>query len=229
LHWNTKEPGRARQDITPICKTVLTTTTTATTITTQTLAASTTSSFLKPMSIQSGDIIFLKTLGGTWKHIDVEGSAVQARWESQGNWQAITIEAATGGSINAGDTVFLKTLSGAYIDVTGNKVQARWNEKGSRQELRIEKKTGDGPIFPDDLVCLKSWHTQTYLDVESHVIQARWDDCGEWQTMLIQREVANTVSSGDLIHLMAHTGMMVEVRGRMCKRDGMSGHCGRRL
>merc|ERR1712070_689520 len=36
-------------------------------------------------SIQSGDVVFLKTRAGSGKHIDVEGSSVRARWESQGS------------------------------------------------------------------------------------------------------------------------------------------------
>ena len=43
-----------------------------------------------PAGLASGDTIYLKA--HTVKHIDVEGTAVQARWDSQGNWQALTIE-----------------------------------------------------------------------------------------------------------------------------------------
>ena len=85
----------------------------------------------------SGDTIYLKTHTG--KHIDVEGTAVQARWNGQGGWQALTIEKAGGGSVQAGDTIYLKTHTGKHIDVEGTAVRARWNHKGGWQALTIEK------------------------------------------------------------------------------------------
>jgi len=161
----------------------------------------------------SGDIIFLKTRSGNGKHIDIEGTAVQSRWESQGNWQAIIIEKEGGGSIRTGDAVFFRVHTGAYIDVTERTSQARWNDRGAWQAITIEKKHPGGAILPDDLVCLKSQHTGKFLDVEDKVVRARWHDCGDWQTMKIQKEVVGAIFSGDPVHFVAHTGKLVEVEG----------------
>merc|ERR1712232_244795 len=49
LHWNSMEPGRARSDMTPICKQVRLTTT-ATTTTTTTLTVTSTSTTFDPTS-----------------------------------------------------------------------------------------------------------------------------------------------------------------------------------
>lgn len=165
------------------------------------------------IGIQSGDSIFLKTRSGNGKHLDIEGSTVQARWESRGNWQQLLIEKDGGGSIQAGDTVFLKAHTGAHIDVTGVDVQARWNEKGAWQALRIQKTSGSGPILHDDLVCFMSSNTGTHLDVENILVQARWDDCGAWQSMRLEKEVTDGIFSGDSIHIQAHTGNRIEVEG----------------
>jgi len=40
--------------------------------------------------IRPGDVVFLRA--HTWKMIDVEGTAVQARWYDEGTWQSLTIE-----------------------------------------------------------------------------------------------------------------------------------------
>jgi len=282
LHWNTAEPGSARSDMTPICRssstttesptttkattstitttvtttttittttststtttttttktsTTSTATTTATTRTTATTTTTTTTTATKTMTttsitttasetttsstpggigIKSGDTVFLKTRSGSGNHIDVEGSKVQARWQSQGNFQAIVIEKKDdqkGDTVNSGDTVYLKTHTGAHIDITGQTVQARWHDQGQWQAMVIEKRTGGhGAILPGDSVCFKA-HTGKHLDVEGAVVRARWDDCGEWQAMVIQREVVGALFSGASIHLLAHTGKHIEV------------------
>jgi len=166
-------------------------------------------------SIISGDIVFLKTRAGKGNHVDVEGVAVQARWQSQGNWQAMTIEKEKGGSIHAGNVVFLRAHTGRHLDVTEHQVQARWDDRGDWQAFVIEKKIGWGAILADDLVCLKSRHTGTHLDVEDHIVRARWDDCRDWQTMTIQKETAGSITgaitSGDPIFLVADIGLVMEV------------------
>jgi hypothetical protein len=193
-----------------------TSTTTTTTLVPTTIATSTTSvtSTLEPVvsGIHSGDLIFLVARSGNENIIDVEGGAVQARWVSHGNWQAITIEKEKAGSVFSGDTVFLKTQTGAHIDITGDMVQARWNDKGDWQSMIIEKASGHGAILPGDVVCLKA-HTGKHLDVEGAVVRARWNDCGDWQKMLIEKEAVDAVFSASLINLVAYTGKRVEVDG----------------
>merc|ERR1711881_567147 len=85
------------------------------------------------MGVQSGDTIFLKTRSGNGNHIDVEGSEVRARWQSQGNLQAIVIEKQNGGTVHSGDTVYLKTYSGNHIHVMDKTVKAMWNDWGAWQ------------------------------------------------------------------------------------------------
>merc|ERR1719261_1571405 len=92
--------------------TTTTTSTTTTTMTTTTTATTTTTttSTQTPIgtSILSGDIVSLRTLSGAGGMVDVEGSAVQSRWASHGNWQAMSIVKEIGGSVNSGDAVFLR-------------------------------------------------------------------------------------------------------------------------
>merc|ERR1711981_395709 len=95
-----------------------TTTKAATTTKATTTATTTTLSTSSVMGIQSGETIFLQTRSGNGNHIDVQGSEVQARWQSQGNLQSIVIEKQNGGTVYSGDTVYLKTYSGNHIDVT---------------------------------------------------------------------------------------------------------------
>jgi len=169
-------------------------------------------------SIKSGDTVFLRTYAGSGAHIDVDGSgAVRARWEARGNWQAIVIEKLDGGSIHSGDTVFLKTHSGVFIDIAGTNVRARWNNKGAWQAVVIEKRSGNGAIHQNDLVCFNSQNTGRHLDVQNQKVRARWHHCGDWQTVLIEKEVPGAISSGDLIHLAAHTGKRIEVEGNIVK------------
>jgi len=163
-------------------------------------------------AIQSGDVIFLKTRSGNGNHIDAQGQTVQARWQSQGSWQAIRIEKQAGGAIASGDVVFLKTHRGVHIDVQGTEVHSNWNDHGTWQKLVIEKKSGGGDILPDDVVCLKA-HTGKYLDVEDQVVQARWHDCGPWQQMMIQKEIEGAIFSGSSIHLVSkHTHNLMDVQ-----------------
>jgi len=190
--------------------TALTTTSTSTTTVTTTIT--TTTGNAKQAGIQSGDTVFLKSRSGNGNHIDVEASAVQARWESRGEWQSLVIEKKQGGSVHSGDTVYLRTHTGAHIDVTDEVVQARWNDLGQWQALVIEKRTGSGAILPDDEVCFKA-HTGKHLHVEGGAVRAVWNDCGDWQAMLIQHEVAGALFSGSSVHLLAHTGSYVDVEG----------------
>jgi hypothetical protein len=165
-----------------------------------------------PKAINSGDTVFLKTRSGKGKHIDVEGVAVQARWESHGEWQAIKIEKEISGTVYSGDVVYLKAHTGAHIDVLDGVVQARWNDTGFWQAMTIEKRIGSGAILPDDVVCFKA-HTLKNLDVEDDVVRARWNECEDWQAMKIEKEVVGALRSGDSVHLLAHTGNRVEVDG----------------
>merc|ERR1719506_2833145 len=110
-----------------------------------------------PKGIISGDTVFLKTLSGNGNVIDVTGVAVRARWQSHGTWQALTIEKHEDGTVHSGDVVYFKAHTGAHIDVDWNgNVQAKWNDKGAWQAMTIVKRIGTGPIFPDDIVCLKA-------------------------------------------------------------------------
>jgi hypothetical protein len=187
-------------------------TVTSTPSSTSTATQTSTSSTTGGIGIQSGDTVFLKSRSGNGNHIDVEGSAVQARWESQGNFQALVIEKANGGNVNSGDTVYLKTHTGSHIDITDQGVQARWNDQGGWQAMVIEKRNGYGAILPGDSVCFMA-HTGKHLDVEGAAVRARWNDCGDWQAMLIQKEVVGAVFSGTSIHLLAHTGKRLDVEG----------------
>lgn len=170
---------------------------------------STTTVRLAGNAISSGDTIFLKALS-TGKHIDVEGTAVQARWTSHGTWQAITIHTKSSGTVTSGDVVYLKAHTGAYIDVLDGVVKARWEDMGDWQAMIIHKKIGSGVILHDDILCLKA-RAGHYIEVEAGAVQARWNECGDWQSLRIEREVAGALFSGDSIHLLAHTGARVDV------------------
>lgn len=158
-------------------------------------------------------MIFLKTRAGNGNHIDVEGTSVMARWQSHGNWQALTIQKNGGGAVHSGDIVYVQSHTGAYLDVQDTVVRARWAEMGDWQAMLIEKRVGNGPIMADDIVCLRATHTDKHLDVEDAVVQARCNDCGDWQALMIEKEVAGAIFSGDSVTFLAHTGNRVEVEG----------------
>merc|ERR1719473_1000325 len=115
--------------------------------------------------VRSGDVIFLKTRSGKGNHIDVEGVRVRARWQSQGQWQALTIEKENGGPVYSGDVIYLKAHSGNHIDIVNGSVQSRWSDFGLWQAMKIEKKMGSGAIAPNDVICLLSMNTGKHIDV----------------------------------------------------------------
>jgi len=162
--------------------------------------------------LQSGDMIFLKSFAGSGNVVNVDGQLVQARWAERGDWQAIIIENdRDDGSVQSGDTVYLKTHTGARIDVEFAAVKARWAEMGTWQGLRIEK-PGGGAIHENDIVCFKA-HTGKHIDVQDGAVRARWDDCGALQAFRIEKEHAGAIRSGSEVHLLAHTGKRIEVEG----------------
>jgi len=141
---------------------------------------------LSKEAIVSGQTIFLRTHAGSGKMIDIQDSTVRARWVDHGEWKAVLIQKAGGGTILSRDTVFLKAVhTGAFLDVQDESVQARWNETGTWQSLVVEKQFGDGALSPNDVVCFKA-HTGKHIDVYDGEVQARWDDCGLWQQMRIE-------------------------------------------
>jgi len=194
-----------------------TTSTITTTFTTvlgvsSTQSVTTTTLQMNSDGIQSGDIVFLTVRSGAGNHVDVQGSAVQARWKSRGSWQALIIQKTSGGVVNSGDTVYMKTHTGAFIDVQGEAVQARWPDQGVWQSMRIQKKSGGaGAILPNDLVCFEA-HTGKQLDFGDVVPRASGSSCGDSQAVLIEKEVDGAMFSGDSVHLLAHTGKRVDVQ-----------------
>lgn len=137
-------------------------------------------------AILSGKTIFLRSRAGSGKMIDIQNTAVRARWVAYGEWQEIMIRKHSGGIVSSGDVVFLRAMhTGVFLDVEGETVQARWNDEGTWQSLVVEKQHGVGPLYPNDIVCFKA-HTGKHIDVEGEDVQARWNDCGFWQQMRIE-------------------------------------------
>mmetsp|Transcript_62000 Transcript_62000/g.113757 ORF Transcript_62000/g.113757 Transcript_62000/m.113757 type:complete len:628 (-) Transcript_62000:257-2140(-) len=166
-----------------------------------------------PAGIISGDTVFLRTRSGNGNHVDIEGVAVRARWQSHGNWQAMTIQKDSRTAVHSGDIIYLKTHTGKHLDVLNGVVQARFDDRGAWQAMTIERRYGQtGPISTGDLVCLKA-HDGKYLDVEDDVVRARWSDCAGWQSLRIEKEAIGAIFSGASIHLLAHTANRIEVEG----------------
>lgn len=146
-------------------------------------------------------------------------AAVQARWLSRGEFQAMALETKrTGGTVYSGDIVMLKSLkTQRYLDVEGPTAKARYTTTGLWQELVVTKAAGgEGPINPNDALCFQSVHTQRYLDVqtgrgETTAVQARESTCGFAQKMVIEREDANALFAGDSVYLLSSAGMHVDV------------------
>jgi hypothetical protein len=161
------------------------------------------------LGIESGDTIHL--VAHTENCLDVEGSAVQARWSDRGVLQKFRIEKNGEGAIFSGDTVFLKAHTGKYVDVLpwyiwwlGSAVAARYDGRGSWQALTIEKKSGSGSILPDDTVVFRA-HTGNMIDVQSSFdwwpftstqARARWFDYGTWQSFRIEQSGLRRLSEG---------------------------------
>jgi len=170
----------------------------------------TTTSTPTAQCMESGDTVFLRTRSGNGNYVDVDGTSIRARWPSQGNLQAMTIEKAGGGKVHSGDVIYFRTHTGAHIDVVTSNVSARYSDTGAWQAIKVIKRVGSGPILPNDVVCLLSVHTSKHIDAEGEVIRARWNDCGDWQAMKIEREISGAIASGDRIHLLGHTGKRVD-------------------
>jgi lysophospholipase L1-like esterase len=191
-------------------------TSTSTSTELHTTAIATTTSTAHGKTIQSGNVVFLKAHSGNGNHMDVQGQKVGARWQSQGSFQALTIEKANGGVVYSGDVIYLKAHTGAHVDVVDGVVQARWADTGIWQAMTIQKKIGSGALSPNDIVCLKA-HTGKYLDVVENHVQARFTECADWQAMRLESEVIGALFSGDSIHLLAHTGNRMEAEGTLVR------------
>jgi len=161
-------------------------------------------------SINSGDIVFLKTHTGAY--IDVSGNMVQARWNEKGEWQSLVVEKRAGdGPILPGEIVCFRAHTGNHVDVEGAVVQARWQDCGDWQSMQIEKEVV-GAVFSGSAIHLLA-HTGKRIEVEGAAVQARWDEPGTWQTFEIENYGGRAIFSGDAVFLKAHTGMMVDVQG----------------
>jgi len=162
-------------------------------------------------AVVSGDSIQLSAHTG--KKLDVEGTAVQARWGETGLWQTFSIESFGGGAIFSGDAVFLKAHTGKLVDVQDVEVQARWEDRGTWQTLHIEKKEGSGAVMPGDTIFLRA-HTNKMVEVDGVAVQARWGETGLWQSLVIQKAAPRRLSKSatdDAAALGAFAGVAVMV------------------
>merc|ERR1712139_200325 len=83
-------------------------------------------------AIFSGDAVFLKAHTGMM--LDVQSTAVQARWQDWGDWQKMFIQKLGGeGAIMPGDRIVLQAHTGKMLDVQGDVVAANWNDSGDWQ------------------------------------------------------------------------------------------------
>jgi len=171
------------------------TTTSAMSSTTTSAMSSTTTSATGDESIQSGDVIYLKTHTGHL--IDVEETDVQDRWYDHGEWQKLVIEKSQKGPgpIRSGDAIYLMTHSRKYIDVQGQRVGAYWHDRGRWQVLHIEK-PGGGTIESGDDIFLRA-HTGNYLDAEHDIVRARWNQHGDWQRLTVERCTRDATAHGE--------------------------------
>eukprot|EP00929_Paragymnodinium_shiwhaense_P078999 TRINITY_DN41006_c0_g1_i1.p1 TRINITY_DN41006_c0_g1~~TRINITY_DN41006_c0_g1_i1.p1 ORF type:complete len:1244 (+),score=201.97 TRINITY_DN41006_c0_g1_i1:43-3774(+) len=63
----------------------------------------------------NGGVVYLRTAGPNYRHIDVEGKVVRSRWYDQGEWQSLTVHAAgkqPGQPLEDGDKVSLQAVTG---------------------------------------------------------------------------------------------------------------------
>merc|ERR1711939_54057 len=151
-------------------------------------------------------------LAHTGNRIEVEGTAVQARWAETGVWQTFTIESYGGRAIFSGDAVFLKAHTGTMVDVQGSAVQALWNDKGGWQQLHIYKKDGSGAVMCGDAIFLQA-HTGNLIEVEGTAVQARWREKGDWQTLVIETVAKRRLSDSSLTQegVMARAFLLLPV------------------
>ena len=143
--------------------------------------------------IASGDTIYLKA--NTGKYIDINGTALQARWTGQEQGQPIMIELDMGycGFIRAGDTISLAAYDGNVISISDTVVQATQLEGGSSNvsynmsHIIIENE-GGGMITAGDVIYLSGKHSGKHIDIAGMAVQARWTDRREGQQIIIEND-----------------------------------------
>lgn len=96
-----------------------------------------------PSCFHSGDLAFFRAQNGCHLDLHCHKCHWRARWHDYGAWQSIELTKKEDGVLRAGDEVFLRTHTGAYIDVESDSVRARWEDQGEWQRFTIEKANGD--------------------------------------------------------------------------------------
>lgn len=161
--------------------------------------------------IHLGDDVFLRSFRGTY--LDVEGSAVQARWDDPGEWQRIKLcraddsesssvaessddsgsESASesvSGSLSDGDVVRLKAHTGDYLGVSEVGLSAYSNSVNSlKSEFIVRVKRGGPNLRHRSVLFLECKATGQVVDcdVEDNMVRARWSDFGEWQGFVVEK------------------------------------------
>ena len=195
-------------------------------------------------AVYDGDTVFLRAHTG--KTIDVEGTAVQARWDdpeaSQERQQALTIEKAGGGAVYDGDTVYLKAHTGKHIEAFGMPlesqddqyqagggtiVRARDDHQGDWMALTIEVPgLASGVVdCPDgDIGWEGVFMRRGYKDGSDIPYCAAWD--GEdamlgMQQCTYDQEICTKVAARHL-HLMGKSFGVLMLKRMMCDDEGCS-------
>merc|ERR1712032_728132 len=157
-----------------------------------------------PGHVRMGDTIFLRTFHG--KYIDVDGSAVNARWADKGKWQEITVcpppsecgdVREDSAAISNGDTLLLRAHNGNFVAVVEDQVLCcPYASRPSHCFEFIACLVNDAALRVRGVVCIRSkWSSRVIdIDVDSDKVQARWDHMGDWQRLVVERHVVKTPS-----------------------------------
>jgi len=140
------------------------------------------------MGIKTGDQIYLR--GSEGKHIEVQDTLAQARYDDRGDWQRFTIEKDKEGNISSGDHVYLRSHTGKHLDVENEVAQARFDDHGDWQRFQIVNQAQHGFIYKGDTVYLWS-HTGMFIDVQDEKVRARYNEMGDWQALTLETDNYN--------------------------------------
>lgn len=184
--------------------------------------------------IRVGDKIHIRTY--TTKHIDVQGTAVQAALsDDYASETEFTVESDPKpppprrpypngppgpDAIKAGDTVYLRAYTGKHLEVyrgIGPSVMCVFDRHSKVQAFTIEKTAG-GFIHQGDTVYLKSWQ-HFHLLVSGTIVREIRE--GSWrpdQAFIIERNVSGTgaIQVNESIYLRSHTGKYLDVYNHWC-------------
>jgi len=146
--------------------------------------------------IRFGEAIHIRTFYG--RYVDVEKSAVAARWHDKGLWQTLRFAPPAGlpdmdrKLVVSGQVVRLQDSAGRFLCVDPQEpesaVCARRASSDARTEFVVEVENGT-ILKHRGMMLLRSRATSRHLDADEHEegLFCRWEETGDWQRFAVEK------------------------------------------